>query len=287
MMHHRSVDIDTLKVFYREAGDRANPSLLLLHGFPTSSHMFRHLMPLLASDFHVIAPDLPGFGFSDAPPRTEFNYTFDNLARVMEAFVEKVALTRFGLYVFDHGAPVGLRLALARPERVTSLISQGGNLYEEGLSENWDPVMVYWRQPSDEAREGVRMSMLTAASVMRQYTSGVADESLIAPEAYALDLSLLQRPGNEEVQLDLLLNYFSNLLMFPRIHEYLRDRKPPTLVIWGRNDPVFRTVGAEAFRRDNVAAEVHFLDTGHFALETHLAEVADRIKAFLRERICG
>ena len=280
LVRYQTISINGLDIFYREAGDLANPAILLLHGFPTSSHMFRGLLPLLADRYRVVAPDLPGFGFSEAPAREKFAYTFDHLAEVIGAFTEVVGLTSYVLYVFDYGAPVGLRLALAHPERITALISQNGNAYEEGLSDGWNPIQKYWQQPTPENRAALR-TLLTPETTHWQYTHGVADPAQVAPEAPALDQALLERPGQDEIQLDLFGDYQSNVARYPRFQEYFRAHQPPTLAVWGQNDPYFLPAGARAFCRDNPAAEVHFLDTGHFALETHLAEAADLIRNFL------
>jgi len=280
MIRYRTIAIDGLKLFYREAGSPEHPTLLLLHGFPSSSHMFRNLIPLLADRFHVVAPDLPGFGFSDAPDRAAFSYTFDHLAKVIEGFTDAVGLERYAIYVFDYGAPVGFRLPLARPERVTAIISQNGNAYEEGLSTGWNPIQKYWQDPSTANREALR-EFLTPEATKWQYVHGVPDETQVAPESYTLDSTLLARPGNDEIQLDLFLDYASNVALYPTFHEYFRTRQPPLLAAWGKNDPFFLPPGAEAFRRDNPNAEVRFYDTGHFALETHVREIATAIRKFL------
>jgi len=284
MIRYRSVAADELNIFYREAGDPNSPALLLLHGFPTSSHMFRDLIPLLADRYHVVAPDLPGFGFSDAPDRARFKYTFDHLARVMDRFTEAVGLRRYGIYVFDYGAPVGLRLALARPDRITAIVSQNGNAYEEGLSQGWNPIQKYWKEPTAANRAALR-DFLAPQTTKWQYLHGVVDESLVAPEAYALDSALLARPGNDEIQLDLFLDYASNVALYPKFQEYFRTRQPPLLAVWGRNDPFFLPPGAEAFKRDSRNAEVRFFDTGHFALETHAGEIAAAIRDFLGRKL--
>lgn len=284
MVHYRTVMVNNHNVFYREAGDRKNPTLLLLHGFPSSSHMFRNLISLLADRFHLVAPDLPGFGFSDAPERVRFSYTFDHLAQVIADFSDAVGLDCYGIYAFDYGAPVGFRLARARPERVTAIISQNGNAYEEGLSTGWSPIRKYWQEPNTVNREANRF-LLTPESVKWQYVHGVADESLVAPESYALDSALLARPGNDEIQLDLFLDYASNVALYPKFHEYFAAHQPPFLAVWGRHDPFFLPAGAEAFRRDNPNAEVHFLDTGHFALETHASEIATAIRTFFEKAV--
>ncbi len=284
MVHYRSVAIQELNIFYREAGDPKSPALLLLHGFPTSSHMFRDLIPLLADSYHVVAPDLPGFGFSDAPDRVRFKYTFDHLAQVVDRLTETVGLKRYAIYIFDYGAPVGLRLALAHPERITAIVSQNGNAYEEGLSHGWNPIQKYWKEPNEANRAALR-DLLTPQSTRWQYLHGVADDSLVAPEAYALDSSLLARPGNDEIQLDLFLDYASNVTLYPKFQQYFRTHQPPLLAVWGKNDPFFLPPGAEAYKRDNRNAEVRFLDTGHFALETHAGEIATITRDFLGRKL--
>ena len=284
MITYNRIKIDDRDIFYREAGSAHAPAILLLHGFPTSSHMFRELIPRLADAYHVVAPDLPGFGFSDAPPRAEFNYTFDKLARIMGMFTEKLGLSRYALYIFDYGAPVGLRLALAHPERITAIISQNGNAYEEGLSQGWNPIQKYWQEPTPANRTALR-DFLKPEATKWQYTHGVFDEVLVAPESYTLDAALLARPGNDEIQLDLFLDYASNVALYPKFQAYFRTERPPLLAVWGKNDPFFLPAGAEAFKRDNPNAEVHMYDTGHFALETHAAEIAAAIQEFLGRRL--
>jgi pimeloyl-ACP methyl ester carboxylesterase len=280
MVRYRTVTVDGHRVFYRDAGEPTHPALLLLHGFPSSSHMFRNLIPLLADRYHIVAPDLPGFGFSDAPDRAAFDYTFDNLARVIEGFIDQVGLERYAIYVFDYGAPVGFRLALARPERVTAIISQNGNAYEEGLSAGWTPIRKYWQEASAANRDAIR-EFLTPETTKWQYVHGVSDETLVAPESYALDNALLARPGNDEIQLDLFLDYASNIALYPRFHDYFRTKRPPFFAVWGKHDPFFLPPGAEAFKRDIPDAVVRFFDTGHFALETHVEEIAAAIRDFL------
>jgi pimeloyl-ACP methyl ester carboxylesterase len=272
-------DVDGLGLFYREAGSPTAPSILLLHGFPSSSHMFRNLIPLLAPHFHVIAPDLPGFGFSDAPNRSRFAYTFDHLTDVIERFTEAVGLTRYALYIFDYGAPVGLRLALRHPDRITGIVTQNGNAYEEGLSESWNPIQRYWADPTPENRTALK-AFLSSDSTKWQYTYGT-EESRVAPESYALDSALLSRSGNQDIQLDLFLDYGNNVKLYPRFQQYFREHQPPTLALWGKQDPFFVPAGAEAFKRDNPQTEVIFFDTGHFALETHSAQIAVHIVRFL------
>jgi pimeloyl-ACP methyl ester carboxylesterase len=274
------------KTFYREAGATTAPNILLLHGFPTSSHMFRNLIPALADRYHVVAPDLPGFGFSEAPDRQRFAYTFENLAKVIGAFTQAIGLGRFAIYVFDYGAPVGLRLALAHPDRITAIISQNGNAYEEGLSEGWNPIQKYWKDPTPGNRAALR-DFLKPEATKWQYVHGVQDETLLAPEAYQLDAALLDRPGNDEIQLDLFLDYASNVALYPKFQEYFRSTQPPLLAVWGKNDPFFLPPGAEAFKRDIPSAEVHFYETGHFALETHHGEIAGAIRDFLDRKLAA
>ena len=272
--------VDGSKIFYREAGPKTAPTILLLHGFPTSSHMFRNLIPALADRYHVVAPDLPGFGFSQVTDRKHFRYTFEHLAQVIDKFTQTIGLEHYAIYVFDYGAPVGLRLALAHPERITAIISQNGNAYEEGLSRGWNPIQKYWKEPTPENRAALR-DFLTPEATKSQYLYGVKDEFLVAPEAYQLDAALLARPGNDEIQLDLFLDYASNVALYPKFQEYLRTKRPPLLAVWGNSDPFFLPPGAEAFKRDIPNAEVRFYNTGHFALETHHQEIAGAIKDFL------
>ena len=281
MIHYRTAAVGDHQIFYREAGDPSQTSLLLLHGFPSSSHMFRNLIPLLSDRFHVVAPDLPGFGFSESPPRSQFKYTFDNLAKVIDAFTDTIGLKRYAIYVFDYGAPVGFRLAVAHPERVTAIVSQNGNAYEEGLSDAWDPIRRYWAEPTAKNRDVVRDALLTFEGTRWQYTHGVANPEMVAPESYTLDAALLARPGNKDIQLDLFLDYASNLALYPAFQQYFRDAKPPLLAIWGKHDPFFIPPGAEAYHRDNPDAVVEFLDTGHFALETHVDDIALAIDRLL------
>ena len=273
--------VNGFKIFYREAGDPQTPAVLLLHGFPTSSHMFRNLIPQLAYDYHVIAPDLPGFGFSDAPAHDVFQYTFENVAKVIGDFSEQLGLGKFAVYIFDYGAPTGLRMALRFPDRISALISQNGNAYVEGLSTGWAPVQAYWENPTRENREALR-KLQTLETTRWQYYHGVNNpEERIAPEAIALDQSLLDRPQSGEIQLDLIGDYKSNVELYPKFQEFFRKYQPPTLAVWGKNDPFFLPAGAEAYRRDNPSAKVVFYDTGHFALETHASEIGSEIQAFL------
>ncbi len=273
---YNTAEVDGRKVFYRQAGKAGAPKLLLLHGFPTSSHMFRDLIPLLADRFHIVAPDLPGFGRSDNPKVN----SFDSIADTIERFTEVVGFDRFTVYVFDYGAPTGFRLAIRHPERITGIISQNGNAYVEGLSDGWNPIRAYWEDASDANREALR-GMLTPQTTYWQYSHGVDDASKISPDGYALDDHYMTRPGAHDVQLDLFGDYKSNVALYPAFQEYFRTHKPRFLAVWGKNDPFFLPPGAEAFKRDIPEAKVSFLDTGHFALETHAAEIADEIrKAF-------
>jgi pimeloyl-ACP methyl ester carboxylesterase len=284
MTNYQHAIVDGSKIFYREAGPKDSPTILLLHGFPTSSHMFRALIPALADRYHVVAPDLPAFGFSDAPDRKQFRYTFENLAKVIDSFTQTIGLERYAIYVFDYGAPVGLRLALAHPERITAIISQNGNAYEEGLSQGWNPIQKYWKEPTAENRAALR-EFLKPEATRSQYLYGVQDATLVAPEAYELDSALLARPGNDEIQLDLFLDYASNVALYPKFQEYFRTKQPPLLVVWGKSDAFFLPPGAEAFKSDNPSAEVHFYETGHFALETHHQEIAAAIREFLGRKL--
>jgi pimeloyl-ACP methyl ester carboxylesterase len=279
--HYSAANVDGFKVFYRQAGSKDSPKLLLLHGFPSASHMFRDLIPLLADNFHIVAPDLPGFGQSDMPPRDRFSYTFDNIAKVIIRFTEIIEFNRFALYVFDYGAPTGFRVAVRHPERVSALISQNGNAYVEGLSEGWNPIQAYWKEASEANRTKLR-SFLEPKTTEWQYTHGVADPALVSPDGYSLDNFYLARPGADEVQLDLFRDYASNVAMYPTFQEYFRKHQPPLLAVWGKNDPFFLPPGADAFKRDIPNATVRFLDTGHFALETHADEIAGEIRKFLR-----
>jgi len=279
-IRYRRTEVDGFKIFYREAGHAGTPKLLLLHGFPSAGHMFRDLIPQLADRFHIVAPDLPGFGQSDMPAREKFDYTFDNIAGVIERFTEIVGFDRFALYVFDYGAPTGFRMAVRHPERITAIISQNGNAYEEGLSEGWTPIRAYWEDASQANRKALR-AFLTPETTSWQYTHGVTDPTTVSPDGQNLDNFYLARSGADEVQLDLFGDYKSNVALYPSFQQYFRTHKPRFLAVWGKNDPFFLPAGAEAFRRDIPNAHVRFFDTGHFALETHCSEIAAAIREFL------
>ncbi|HEX4104700.1 MAG TPA: alpha/beta hydrolase [Rhizomicrobium sp.] len=281
MTVYRTKTVGDVEVFYREAGPPDAPVIVLLHGFPTAGHMFRELIPLLSSRYRVIAPDLPGFGNTKTPPRGQFDYSFDNLARIIDRFLEAMKLDRYALYIFDYGAPVGLRIAMAHPERVTAVISQNGNAYQEGFSGAWGSWQTYWREPTPEHREACRSSLKPDTIRNWQYFNG-ADRERVSPDGYTLDIAYMARPGAEDIQLDLVLDYRSNVALYPAFQDYLRKHKPPLLAAWGKNDAHFLPPGALAFRRDVPDAEVEFLDAGHFALETHAAQIAQLMLDFLK-----
>jgi len=278
----RRVEADGITVFYRQAGPANAPVLLLLHGFPTSSFQYRDLIPRLADRYRVIAPDYPGFGFSEVPEQRRYKYSFDALANTVLGFTDALQLKRYALYVFDYGAPVGFRLAMACPERITAIVSQNGNAYEEGLGPAWALVRRYWSEPSLENREAIR-KVLNLDGMRREYAMGIPNPEVIAPEGYTLDAALMARPGNVDIQLDLFLDYANNVKLYPAFQEYFRKWKPALLAIWGKHDLYFIPAGAEAFRRDNPNATVQFLDTGHFALETHVEEIAIAMRTFLQK----
>jgi pimeloyl-ACP methyl ester carboxylesterase len=285
VMENHNINIDEQTIFYREAGIKEKtPTILLLHGFPSSSHMFRNLIPALASKFHLVAPDYPGFGNSSMPTVDEFQYTFDHLADIMDKFVEQIGLEKFSMYVMDYGAPIGYRLAVKHPERIESLIVQNGNAYDEGLREFWEPLKAYWHEPNEKNKEALR-KFLTIESTRWQYTHGVKNENAISPDNWILDQSLLDRPGNKEIQLQLFYDYRSNPPLYLQWQEYFRKHQPPTLIVWGRNDYIFPKEGATPYQRDLNNIEVHLLDTGHFALEEESELIADLISRFLLTRM--
>jgi len=279
-IYYRNAQVNGLNIFYRESGSVENPTVLLLHGFPTSSHMYRNLIPILNEKYHVIAPDLPGFGYSDAPHYQSFTYTFDNITTYIQGLIDQLGLKRFAIQVFDYGAPVGFRLAVTNPEKITAIISQNGNAYVEGLSEGWNPIQKYWAEPTEENRNNLK-AMTTAETTKFQYLHGVSDPSIVAPESYTLDQHFLDREGNVELQLDLFKDYASNVALYPTFQAYFREKQPPFLAVWGNKDPFFLPPGAEAFKRDIPNATVKFFDTGHFALETHVNEIGEDILEFL------
>ena len=280
----KTVDVDGLKLFYREAGDPRRPAILLLHGFPSASHMFRDLIPELLDRYHLVAPDLPGFGMTEQPARDTFATTFEAMANVIDRFTGAIGLEKFALYVFDYGAPVGFRLAAKHPDRIAAIISQNGNAYEEGLSEGWNPIRAYWQDPSPANREALR-AFLKPETTVWQYTHGVPDTTLVSPDGHSLDNFYLARPGAHDLQLDLFGDYKSNVALYPTFQSYFRTHKPPLLAVWGKNDPFFLPAGAEAFRRDIPGAVVRFFDTGHFALETHARETGAATREFLANSI--
>jgi pimeloyl-ACP methyl ester carboxylesterase len=279
-----TIDVDGLEIFYRSAGNPDAPTILLLHGFPSASHMFRDLIPELAESYHVVAPDLPGFGMTEQPARDAFNYTFETIANVIDRFTEVLGLAKFAVYVFDYGAPIGFRLAVMHPERISAIVTQNGNTYLEGVSDAFAPVQAYWKEPTQANRDALR-GFLAPQTTLFQYTHGVADPSLLSPDGRNLDDFYLARPGNAEIQLDLLLDYQSNVALYDTIQAYLRQHQPPVLAVWGKNDPFFIPPGAEAFKRDVPSAEVRFVDSGHFALETHAREIGAAMRAFLVKHI--
>jgi pimeloyl-ACP methyl ester carboxylesterase len=285
---HKTVKIGDLDIFYREAGPNNAPAILLLHGFPTSSQMFRNLIPLLADEYRVVAPDYPGFGHSSMPPRDQFSYTFDNLAKVIEDFTETVGLSKYALYVQDYGAPVGYRLAAKHPERVTAIVVQNGNAYDEGLDNPfWEPIKAYWREPTSREKRDALRNFLTYDATRWQYSHGVKNPELVSPDGPAHDQFLLDRPGNDEIQLDLFLSYGSNPPLYPAWQSYFRTHQPPMLIAWGTHDQIFPVAGAEPYKRDLKMLEYHLLDAGHFALETNVDEIAGLMRDFLRRRVAS
>lgn len=285
-VHYQRAKIDGVEIFYREAGPKGAPTLLLLHGFPTSSQMFRGLIPLLADKYHVIAPDYPGYGFSDMPDRSNFAYTFDNCAKIVEQLTRQLGVNHYALYVMDYGAPVGFRLAAKYPEKVTAIIIQNGNAYDEGLLGFWDPIKAYWKTGASKEREGLRF-LTQAKATYWQYTNGVPDTSLVSPDARTVDQALMDRPGNADIQLDMLYDYRTNPPLYPQWQAYFRAHKPPTLIVWGKNDEIFPPAGAWPYKRDLPNVEIHMIDTGHFALETNGPDIAAYIRDFLSRVVPG
>lgn len=283
-VYYRYAEVDNVKIFYREAGNSERPTILLLHGFAASSFMFRDLIPALAESYHVIAPDLPAFGFTESPAKTDYPYTFSQLAKTIEQLTVQLNLNTYAMMVHDYGAPVGWRLALSHPERVTAIISQNGNAYEEGLGESWAPIQRYWHEPTEQNRNALH-DFPTPASIKWQYLEGVSDKSSVSPDGYTLEGLQISRPGNADIQLDLLLDYASNVEMYPVFQKYFRDYQPPLLAVWGKNDPFFLPAGALAWKRDIPDADIRFYDTGHFALETHGREIIPVIREFLNKNI--
>lgn len=283
-VHFHTVDVDGIKLFYREAGYPTRPTVLLLHGFPSASHMFRDLISELADQYHVVAPDLPGFGMTEQLTRDKFTYTFENITKVIGRFTEVLGLKEFAIYVFDYGAPIGFRLAVKNPERITAIVTQNGNTYFEGVSDAFAPVQAYWKEPTQANRDALR-AFLAPQTTLFQYTHGVADPTLVSPDGRNLDDFYLARPGNDEIQLDLLLDYQSNVALYGTIQAYLREHQPPVLAVWGKNDPFFVPPGAEAFKRDIPSADIRFVDSGHFALETHAREIGAAMREFLGKHI--
>jgi pimeloyl-ACP methyl ester carboxylesterase len=285
---YKTAKVGDLDIFYREAGPRDAPTVLLLHGFPTSSQMYRNLIPALADKYHVVAPDYPGFGHSSMPPRDKYKYTFDNLAKTIDEFTTVLGLSKFALYVQDYGAPVGYRLAVAHPERISAIVVQNGNAYEEGLDNDfWKPLKAYWKEPNNLARREALRPFLKYDATKWQYTNGVKQIELISPDGPAHDQFLLGREGNEEIQLDLFLNYGSNPLLYPKWQAYFREHQPPVLIVWGKNDQVFPAAGAEPYKRDLKNLEYHLLDAAHFALETNGDEIAGLMRGFLEKHLTG
>ena len=279
MIQHRTIQVEGIEIFYRQAGDPSRPTILLLHGFPSSSFMFRDLMPALADRYHLVAPDFPGFGQTECPSRETFTYTFDHIARLIDRFTEALQLQRFSLFLFDYGAPIGMRLALWHPERIEAIISQNGNCYAEGLGPKWEARKAYWAHPTPELRAQFRVAY-AYETIKGQYTFGTPEGS-VAPDGYTLDFAYVNLPGRSEIQDDLIFDYQTNVALYPEFQAYFRRYQPRLLAVWGKNDPSFIPAGAEAFRRDLPHAEIHFVDSGHFALESHHQEVAQLIRQFL------
>jgi pimeloyl-ACP methyl ester carboxylesterase len=279
----KTIEVDGISLFYRTAGSSANPTILLLHGFPSSSHQYRNVMPLLAEKYHVLAPDLPGFGFTTVPAERKYAYKFSSLATTVGLFLDALSIEKFSVYIFDYGAPTALRLMLERPDAVTAIISQNGNAYDEGLGAFWDPIRKYWASGAQTDREALIPALLEFGPTKWQYEYGSPNPETIAPETYHLDAALMKRPGNFDIQLDLFKDYATNLPLYPKFQEYFRERQLPVLAVWGKNDLIFVPPGAEAFKRDLSKAEVHLIDAGHFAIETHTEFIAELMLKFLAE----
>jgi pimeloyl-ACP methyl ester carboxylesterase len=285
-VRYKTVRVGDLDIFYREAGPKDAPTILLLHGFPTSSQMFRNLIPALADEYHTVAPDYPGYGHSSMPLHDKYNYTFDNLAQVIDKFTEKLKLTRYALYIQDYGAPVGYRLAVKHPERISAIVVQNGNAYDEGLAHDfWKPIKKYWKEPNNKAKRDALRKLLTYEATQWQYTEGARDPELVSPDGPPHDQFLLDRKGNDEIQLDMFLSYGSNPPLYPKWQEYFRTRQPPMLIVWGKNDQIFPPAGAEPYKRDVKTLDYHLLDAGHFALETNGDEIATLMRNFLGQHV--
>jgi pimeloyl-ACP methyl ester carboxylesterase len=283
-VHYQTVKLDDVDIFYREAGPKDAPVLVLLHGFPTSSQMFRNLIPLLSSKYHIVAPDYPGFGYSSAPDHSQYPYTFENYSNIVDKLLQKLNVSRYAIYVMDYGAPVGFRLASKHPERITAIIVQNGNAYDEGIGKFWDPIKAYWKTGEPKEREGIRW-LMTRKATHWQYTNGVKDVSLVSPDAETVDQALLDRPGNQEIQLDLFYDYRTNIPLYPQWQAYFKKHQPPMLIVWGQNDEIFIAPGAKPYQREIPGAEIHMIDTGHFALETNGPEIAGLIREFLDRKV--
>lgn len=282
---YKTQQVDGIKIFYREAGSPSRPAIVLLHGYPSSSHMFRDLIPLLSPRYHIVAADMPGYGYSDQPPTEQFAYTFDHIADVMDHFLDSVGVTKYSIYIQDYGSPIGFRLFLKHPDRIQAIITQNGNAYTEGLSSFWgESIEPYWKEKTPETEKRIR-ELLTLESTKFQYTKGFVDPERVSPDSYTFDQLTLDRPGNDVIQLALFYDYQNNVKQYPQWHEALRKYKPPVLAVWGKNDPIFLPAGAEAFKRDVPDAEIHFVDSGHFSLEDHAAEISEYIKRFLERKL--
>ncbi|WP_448564195.1 alpha/beta fold hydrolase [Thalassotalea ganghwensis] len=282
---HKTIEVQSQQIFYREAGDKSAPTIVLLHGFPTSSHMYRNLIPKLAKQYHVIAPDYPGFGNSSMPSLSEFEYSFDNLAKITDRFLQKKGVDEYTLYVMDYGAPIGFRIAAAHPERVQGLIIQNGNAYDEGLRDFWEPIKAYWKDKTPENAKVLKDNLLTIAATEWQYTNGARNKAAISPDNWIVDQAKLDRPGNKEIQLELFYSYGSNPDLYPQWQAYFREHQPPTLLVWGKGDYIFPEEGAHPYKRDLKNLDFHILDTGHFALEEDGDLIANYITDFMKNKV--